>query len=246
MPDKLHGENWEEPRENVGLSLIQEYAPSFNWTYPLWDDSRWSYAGFLKSPWTTQRCHQLFDTIHDGTEWLQPSTAKFVMPRKTAWMVKEGCSCTYAYGPFEVPAVQYPPWMITLLQEVMPFCGLDEENWPDSCNLNLYYDGGSAVGWHADDESLFQGKFRDISIISLSLGATRKFELRKNWPDEHEEGLHRLTVSAGDLMTMEGMCQKHFQHRVPKEERVQGQRINLTWRWVVKHRPQCPAGRWHR
>ena len=29
------------------------------------------------------------------------------------------------------------------------------EDWPDSCNLNLYTDGGMSVGWHADDEALF-------------------------------------------------------------------------------------------
>eukprot|EP00971_Amphidinium_carterae_P050705 998363-Amphidinium_carterae.1 len=28
----------------------------------------------------------------------------------------------------------------------------------------------SKVGWHADNEKLFQGKFRDCRIISLSLG----------------------------------------------------------------------------
>merc|ERR1711879_786973 len=137
--------------------------------------------------------------------------------------------------------------MKELLQAIMPRCGLPEpKDWPDSCNLNLYEDGGSAVGWHADDESLFQGKFRDILIISLSLGVKRKFELRYNWPDAGEEGVQSMTLASGDLMTMEGMVQKHMQHRVPKEGNVTGPRINLTWRWVCKHRPQCPVGRFRR
>merc|ERR1719401_86438 len=42
---------------------------------------------------------------------------------------------------------------------------------------------------------------------------------------------------------MEGMTQKHFQHRVPRESGVAGPRINLTWRWILKHTPRCPAGR---
>merc|ERR1711890_95897 len=74
-PDKLHGENWEEPRENMGLELIKDLSGSNHWTYPLWDDSRRSYAGFMKSPWPRDRCQTLFETIRDGTEWLQPSTA---------------------------------------------------------------------------------------------------------------------------------------------------------------------------
>merc|ERR1711879_1035414 len=134
-----------------------------------------------------------------------------------------------------------PPWMVSLMEAVMPYCGItDQESWPSSCNLNLYEDGGASVGWHADDESLFQGKFQDITIISLSLGVKRKFELRMNWPDTGEKAVRRMLLGNGDLMTMEGMVQKHYQHRVPKEEGVEGSRINLTWRWTLKHRPSCP------
>lgn len=100
-----------------------------------------------------------------------------------------------------------------------------------------------SVGWHSDDESLFQGKFRDITIISLSLGVKRKFELRSNWPEAGERSLRPLVLSKGDLMTMEGMVQKHYQHRVPREEGVDGPRINLTWLWIVRHRHKCGCAR---
>eukprot|EP00913_Durusdinium_trenchii_P017397 g16355.t1 len=96
-----------------------------------------------------------------------------------------------------------------------------------------------SVGWHSDDESLFQGKLVDIRILSLSLGARRKFELRANWPEEAESTQPKsVMLSDGDMMTMEGMTQKHFQHRVPKEGHVDGPRINLTWRWTVRHTPR--------
>merc|ERR1712037_721396 len=108
---------------------------------------------------------------------------------------------------------------------------------------NLYDDGNMSVGWHSDDEALFQGKFRDIQIISLSLGTRRRFEIRANWPGDGERPVRSLMLGDGDIMTMEGMMQKHFQHRVPKEGAVDGPRINLTWRWTVKHTPRCPAGR---
>lgn len=72
------------------------------------------------------------------------------------------------------------------------------------------------MGWHADDEQLFQGRFIDARVLSISFGAERKFELRTNWPDEEETkdgrgGVKRVTLRNGDLMTMEGMMQKHFQ-----------------------------------
>lgn len=247
-PEKLHGEDWEAPREEVGLKLVKEYAPTVKWAYPFWNDSRRSYAGYLKSPFSKQDRERYFVEIRDGTNWLQPTTDKGnKMPRKTAWLVAKGCQCTYSYGPFEVPPIEYPPWMLKLMKYVMPLCGLDnEEDWPNSCNANLYEDGAASVGWHADDESLFQGKFQDILIISLSFGVKRKFELRYNCPDEGKDILHTIPIGDGELMTMEGMCQKHMQHRVPKEDNIWGPRINLTWRWVAKHRPACPVGRCRR
>lgn len=134
--------------------------------------------------------------------------------------------------------------MNDLMKQVMPYCGIESsEDWPTSCNLNLYEDGGMSVGWHSDDERLFQGKFQDIRILSLSLGVSRKFEMRANWPEENEKQHRRVLLASGDIMTMEGMLQKHFQHRVPREENIQGPRINLTWRWIAKHNPRCPAGR---
>eukprot|EP00419_Tripos_fusus_P013707 CAMPEP_0172742192 /NCGR_PEP_ID=MMETSP1074-20121228/128911_1 /TAXON_ID=2916 /ORGANISM="Ceratium fusus, Strain PA161109" /LENGTH=44 /DNA_ID= /DNA_START= /DNA_END= /DNA_ORIENTATION= len=42
---------------------------------------------------------------------------------------------------------------------------------------------------------------------------------------------------------MEGMTQKHYKHRVPKDSQCFGAaRINLTWHWVKAHAPQCLIG----
>merc|ERR1719444_25676 len=110
------------------------------------------------------------------------------IPRKTAWMVApDGCNCTYRYGRIEVDPQIYPQWMLDIMRQIMPMCGLkDRSDWPNCCNLNLYTDGGMSVGWHSDDEALFQGKFQDIRIISFPLGTKRKFEIRANWPEEGE------------------------------------------------------------
>ncbi|CAK0832352.1 unnamed protein product [Prorocentrum cordatum] len=68
MPTKLHGTNWELPKEMMGLRLVKDRAPMYKWEYPLYDDSRRSYAGFLRSPWNPEgtrgavralfQCHQ--------------------------------------------------------------------------------------------------------------------------------------------------------------------------------------------
>lgn len=243
-PDRYSEEAWEAPKSKVGLQLVKDRARTEKWEYPLMDESRRSFVGVLRCPFSQSERQAFFEWARDGTSWLQPDSRGIPMPRKTAWMVSSSCSCQYRYGGVEVPAVEFPPWMLRLMALVMPYCGFTKRaEWPDSCNLNLYEDGGMSVGWHSDDERLFQGTVQDICIVSLSLGMERKFELRANWPATGEVSFHNLVLGDGDICTMEGMLQKHYQHRVPKEERIDRPRINLTWRWVVKHNPRCSADR---
>lgn len=245
----------EPSREGVGLTLLGELSKQDRkgedsqgkhlWQYVLQDEVRRCFAGKVNPGLRAYDLKRFYATVQQETEWGQPvsATSGEPIPRKTAWMVADSCVCPYRYGGVEVEPDRFPPWMVELMETFMPFCGLrNSKSWPTCCNLNLYEDGGMSVGWHADDEDLFQGRLADCPIISLSLGETRTFELRPNAPAEGEQDVHRLVLENGDLMTMEGLTQKHYQHRVPKE-RARGSRINLTWRWIKKHRPQCPCGR---
>ena len=154
----------------------------------------------------------------------------------TTW----GCACEYSYDHrFSMHPQVFPPWMNSMLETVMPICGIhDEALWPNSCNLNLYEGGQDVVGWHADNEALFGGAEEPILIISLSLGAERVFELK----DKHSsQGLFkRVRFGAGDLVLMDGRVQQHFLHRVPRAS-AGGDRINLTWRWITHHSSSCVA-----
>jgi len=204
------------------------------------DESRRCFVGFLECPVAHDHLTIFFEKIRNGTQWSQPAGPLGVIPRKTAWMVTPGCSCTYRYGGIEVQPQVFPEWMHEVLGIYMPYCGLkDPTEWPNSCNVNLYENGSQSVGWHADDEVLFQGLHKDIRILSLSLGERRKFEVRKNWPEEDEKSSYRILLGNGCMCTMEGMMQKHYQHRVPKESEDVGPRINLTWRWIQKHSKAC-------
>eukprot|EP00931_Biecheleriopsis_adriatica_P093006 TRINITY_DN66754_c0_g1_i1.p1 TRINITY_DN66754_c0_g1~~TRINITY_DN66754_c0_g1_i1.p1 ORF type:complete len:318 (-),score=32.05 TRINITY_DN66754_c0_g1_i1:37-990(-) len=221
-----------------GIELLGDLAPeAVGWTYPLLEEEWRCFAGYLKGALTEGERARFFRLIHDGTDWLQPSGRWGPLPLRTAWMCEPPCTCKYRYGGAEVLPVAYPAWMKEVMAACMPLCGLlSPDLWPNSCNLNLYVDGQHSVGWHADNESLFQGKFQDCRIISLSLGQTRKFELKCG------RDMHRLDLADGDLCTMEGMTQKYYQHRVPKDSGKKiGPRINLTWRWIVKH-CDCACG----
>jgi alkylated DNA repair dioxygenase AlkB len=134
--------------------------------------------------------------------------------------------------------------MLDLMAIIMSACGLaSREDWPDSCNMNYYLDGTMSVGWHADDEVLFQGTVRDIMIISLSLGASRRFDLRMKRPTIGEQTSLSIRLNDGDILTMEGRCQKYMEHRIPCDKGIVGPRVNLTWRWIVKHTRGCLSTR---
>ena len=220
-----------EPAQSHCLHYLRCLAQEVKWSYPLCDDLHRCYAGHLPSPLSQADRAKFFELIYYGTEWLQPSLQSGeAIPRQTAWVVKSGCKCTYRYGRIEVPPAEYPPWMGDLMDIIMPACGLSvREKWPDSCNANYYAHGGMSVGWHADDETLFQGKVQEIQIISLSLGDKRRFQLRYNRPDYGAGSRFSMILGDGDLLTMEGKCQKHMQHCVPQEKDAVGPRINLTW-----------------
>lgn len=240
----------EASRESVGLRLLGEmYAlgkpdSTLKWEYPLRDELRRCFVGLLHTDISQSTLKRLFETVLDGAFWDQPKRPKTgeLLPRKTDWMVGERCRCSYRYGGVEVDPSAFPPWMEEVMEVCMPLCGLrGRARWPNCCNLNLYDDGNMSVGWHADDEELFQGKTSDCPIISFSLGQARTFELKTN---EGEAPAQRFDLRSGDLLTMEGLIQKHYQHRLPSQRNGSvGPRINLTWRWIKQHQPRCPLSR---
>lgn len=91
---------------------------------------------------------------------------------------------------------------------------------------NLYEDGKHNIGYHSDDE-------RDLvtsDIASISLGAERKFRLRK----VHDTNgfSHEFKLKNGSLFLMTGDCQKIYKHSVPKELKIHEPRLNLTFRVI--------------
>ena len=104
----------------------------------------------------------------------------------------------------------------------------------NSINLN-YYPTGGGVGFHADDEFLFDGLNRSIRIVSLSLCARnhdfgghdgeRLFQVKRKRRNaettangevqcEEENTISEITLKHGDIITMEGMFQKFYLHLV--------------------------------
>ena len=96
--------------------------------------------------------------------------------------------------------------------------------WPNSCNANLYQTGEAGIGWHSDNEAIFGPTSQESLIISLSLGQSRRFQIRR----KKEQLAWETWLHNGDLLTMEGLFQNHYEHQVPKESGVNEPRVNLT------------------
>ncbi|GAC1575366.1 MAG: alpha-ketoglutarate-dependent dioxygenase AlkB [Candidatus Elarobacter sp.] len=93
--------------------------------------------------------------------------------------------------------------------------------------LNRYRDGRDAVAWHGDHDGERDAR---LVVASLSLGASRAFQLRP----KKDSGLRydpiTVAVAHGDLVVMAGDTQLYWEHRVPRDARVTGERLNVTFR----------------
>lgn len=93
--------------------------------------------------------------------------------------------------------------------------------------LNWYRDGHDTMGWHSDDEAELGA---EPLIISISLGDARKFKIKHKTTGQQWE----LMLEHGSCLVMSGSSQQLFQHSLPKQSKVKGGRINLTFRSIVK------------
>mmetsp|Transcript_67311 Transcript_67311/g.161371 ORF Transcript_67311/g.161371 Transcript_67311/m.161371 type:complete len:876 (-) Transcript_67311:58-2685(-) len=252
--------------------------PAESWR-PVIVDEDWRCFSFLAPKAVTPDRSQYFkNRLLETAPWVELKNTKGTsVTRSTCWYARGGCTCTYTYGrdlrmgnssasqgstscpipgaadvpPPEDTNIDFRNVMAEIMEHVFNgvFQGFSEEEWPNSANVNLYKDGRQAVGWHADDESLFKGREADCPIVSLSLGASREF-----WVALKREGSMepdpRTTVEVdlqdGDILTMEGRLQRHCLHLVPKANPrapIREERINITFRWVREHKAHCPLRR---
>lgn len=205
------------------------------WKSVLHDEHRRTFVAHRKDAFPASLLRSWWDLLSANIRWRRPTSDDVALPRSAAWLTNEGCTCKYEYSGLQFDPLPMFPWFLEITETVCRTCGLKER--PNSCNANYYENGMQSVGWHSDDEPLFDALHRDVLIVSLSLGATRTFELAsKDKPTE----ILKLPLEDGDLCTMEGLCQKHYRHRVPRQRLVERPRINLTWRWVLRHEDSCP------
>lgn len=93
--------------------------------------------------------------------------------------------------------------------------------------INRYNDGKEYIGAHSDDES----GLGEQGVISISVGATRKFRIRYKTPGKKSNPIILdVPVKDGEILIMYGDFQKYFTHEIPVETKIRTARTSLTFR----------------
>jgi alkylated DNA repair dioxygenase AlkB len=178
-----------------------------HWSGWLADTATWQAALLQEIPWRQERI-TLWGRVHP-------------LPRLSCWMADPGC--TYTYSGLHHTPQPWTPAAARLRARVAAEVGCRF----DALLLNLYRDGNDRMGWHADDEAELDPQ---APIASLSLGASRTFQLRPRLPIAGEERVLSVELADGDLLLMEPPTQEHWLHQLPVRRRVGNARVNLTFR----------------
>jgi alkylated DNA repair dioxygenase AlkB len=184
------------------------------------DGSALLFPKFLETTQTSQ----IFQQIMDETPWEMPEMVmfgkKYPQAGLSTWFTNTGVNYVYS-GITRTPYVMTP-----LLNDIMNACALKSGAEYNSVLVNLYRDGNDSVSWHSDNEAV---NGSEPTIASVSLGATRRFDLRHK---ESGETI-RVALEDGSLLVMSGLSQHCWVHQIAKTKTKVGPRINLTFRRVV-------------
>lgn len=166
-----------------------------------------------------------FDRIRGEIPWKQREIViagrRIQEPRLTCWMGDP--TAEYTYSGVSNQPVAWSPAVSELRRRVESVTGATY----NSVLLNLYRDERDSMGMHRDNEPELGP---DPIIASLSLGATRRFQLRH--AKKKDAPKHDIDLVGGSLLLMRGSIQRLFRHGVPKETTPRAPRINLTFRAI--------------
>lgn len=192
------------------FDLFDDIAkPDIDW-YPAW--------------LTPERATALQAQLVDEVAWKQDSMrtpgGMMPFPRLTAWQGEP--DAVYVYSGIRNEPGSWTKAVGELKAAAEATCGVRF----NSVLLNRYRTGADSMGWHSDKEPELG---REPVIASVSLGVARTFQLQH----VKTRVVHTLELTHGSLLVMRGRTQLDWRHRVPKAPKIEGERINLTFRVIT-------------
>lgn len=181
-------------------------------------------AEYLPAVFSAQYSANFMDHLQTSLLWesdqLMMFGKKVTTRRKVAWVGDPSCSYTYS-GVKKNPQA----WSLGLLSIKAQVEELAQSEF-NSCLLNFYHDGDDGMGWHSDNEKELDA---NSPIVSLSLGARRKFAFRH----KEDKTTIPLYLEDGSALIMHSPTQEFWQHALLKTKTVSLPRINLTFRKIL-------------
>lgn len=168
----------------------------------------------------------LLNELIDHTPWQQNDIFLFGKwhkePRLSAWYADQGKY--YTYSGIKNTAIAWTDTLLRLKGEIESIA----QSRFNSVLLNYYRDGDDGMGYHQDNEKELG---QNPTIASLSLGATRTFQLKHIT----QKAIPRrdIVLNSGSLLVMGGTLQHYWKHQIPKSKKIQSPRINLTFRNII-------------
>lgn len=180
----------------------------------------WYQQSFLSVAESQELMNILINTLPWRSDEIWLFGKKVQQPRLTCWVANEGVSIKYSG--IEIRPFLWAEPLSSLLLKINQATG----EYFNSVLINYYRHGQDSMGWHADDEKELGP---DPKIASLSLGATRKFQLKEKASGQ----LTNILLENGSLFYMGSGSQIHFKHQLPKQGHLSEARINLTFRKMI-------------
>jgi alkylated DNA repair dioxygenase AlkB len=151
---------------------------------------------------------------------------RILQPRLIAW----AGTLPYRYSGQTLEPRPFTPALSGLFALMRERAGLEF----DHALVNRYRDGTHSMGFHADAEPELG---QNPVVASLSLGAPRRFVIvhKRDRSDRHE-----IELVHGSLLVMGGTMQHHYRHGLPRTRRLVTQRINVTFRSLLRAPDAAP------
>jgi alkylated DNA repair dioxygenase AlkB len=169
---------------------------------------------------TADAADRLLDALRAELAWEQREIVLYgrrvLQPRLIAWAGELG----YRYSGQTLEPRAWSPALEAVRAAVSARAGVAFNH----ALVNRYRDGRDSMGMHADAEPELGP---DPTVATLSLGATRRFVIE---PRAQPDGRRALALAHGSLLVMGGTCQRHYRHGVPREPRVDRERLSVTFR----------------
>jgi len=173
-----------------------------------------------------EKASELFRRLRSEIAWRQEKVNLYGrqhdIPRLSAWYGDN--AEVYTYSGLRSVASAWTTTLDEVKKEVESNIGVGF----NSVLANLYRTGADGVSWHSDDEKELGPS---PVIASVSLGESRVFQMKHK---TNKNLKYSIPLNSGSLLLMSGATQHNWLHQIPKTKKLLNERINLTFRTIVR------------